>query len=163
MNQIPLIITGCVTIKPALPTKYVNDLEDVFLHEEGLIPPGNFLDSGYEHPFRDGGGWDFRKGKENPIRLWPFKTSSQAWNRTVIEWGEYDEKTDYFMFAPILAYLLAMIHADNPNHEYAGKFEVLSENRVDDGTDASPAIVGRQLFLRGTKFLYCFENPPTTK
>lgn len=43
------------------------------------------------------------------------------------------------------------------------KFEVLAENHVDDGTDASPAIVGRQLFLRGTKFLYCFEKPPTAK
>ena len=42
-------------------------------------------------------------------------------------------------------------------------FEVLKENSVDDGTDASPAIVGPQLFLRGTNFLYCFEKPPTAK
>ncbi len=124
--KIPLIITGSVTIKPALPTEYVNDLEDVFLHEENLVPPGNFLDSGYDHPYHDGGDWDHRKGKDNPICLWAFKTAS-AWNQTLIEWGEYEDKTDYFMFAPTLAYLLSMIHADNPNHLYAGRFEVLCE------------------------------------
>ena len=129
MNQPPLIITGSVTIKPVLPTEYVNDLEDMFLHEEGLIPPGNWLDTGYNHPFHDGGGWDFRKGKDNPIVLWAFRTSS-AWNQTVIEWGEYEEKTDYFMFAPVLAYLLAMIHADNPGCDYTGRFEVFSEGEL---------------------------------
>jgi len=34
------------------------------------------------------------------------------------------------------------------------KFEVLAENILDDGFDASPAIVERELFLRGTRFLY---------
>jgi outer membrane protein assembly factor BamB len=34
------------------------------------------------------------------------------------------------------------------------KFEVLAENVLDDGFDASPAIVGGELFLRGTRFLY---------
>jgi hypothetical protein len=34
------------------------------------------------------------------------------------------------------------------------KFEVLAENVLDDGFDASPAIVDRELFLRGTRFLY---------
>ena len=34
------------------------------------------------------------------------------------------------------------------------KFEVLAENVLDDGFDASPAIVGREMFLRGTRFLY---------
>ena len=35
------------------------------------------------------------------------------------------------------------------------KFEVLAENTLDDGFDASPAVVGRELFLRGSRFLYC--------
>jgi outer membrane protein assembly factor BamB len=35
------------------------------------------------------------------------------------------------------------------------KLEVLATNRLDDPMDASPAIVGRQLFLRGAKYLYC--------
>lgn len=36
-------------------------------------------------------------------------------------------------------------------------FEVVSENRLDDRVDASPALVGKQLFVRGLKALYCLE------
>jgi outer membrane protein assembly factor BamB len=38
------------------------------------------------------------------------------------------------------------------------KVDVLAINRLDDPMDASPAVVGKQLFLRGEKFLYCIEN-----
>jgi len=38
------------------------------------------------------------------------------------------------------------------------KLEVLATNRLDDGFDASPVVVGRQLFLRGHHFLYCIEG-----
>src|SRR5208282_777171 len=38
------------------------------------------------------------------------------------------------------------------------KIEVLATNRLDDKIDASPAAVGRQLFLRGHKHLYCIEK-----
>src|SRR5262249_53870535 len=38
------------------------------------------------------------------------------------------------------------------------KLEVLATNRLEDAIDASPAIVGQQLFLRGTKYLYCIEG-----
>jgi hypothetical protein len=34
-------------------------------------------------------------------------------------------------------------------------FEVLATNHLDDEFDASPAAVGKELFLRGEKFLYC--------
>src|SRR5262249_46639472 len=34
---------------------------------------------------------------------------------------------------------------------------VLATNRLDDSIDASPAIVGKQLFLRGEKYLWCIE------
>jgi len=34
------------------------------------------------------------------------------------------------------------------------KLEVLAENRLDDGFDASPVVVGRDLYLRGRRFLY---------
>ena len=37
------------------------------------------------------------------------------------------------------------------------ELEVLATNTLDDGFDASPAIVGKQLFLRGKKNLYCLE------
>jgi outer membrane protein assembly factor BamB len=40
------------------------------------------------------------------------------------------------------------------------KLEVLATNRLDDGIDASPAIVGKELFLRGNKYLYCIRDEP---
>ncbi|MFV0445303.1 MAG: PQQ-binding-like beta-propeller repeat protein [Planctomycetaceae bacterium] len=39
------------------------------------------------------------------------------------------------------------------------QFEVLATNRLDEDFDASPAIAGRQLFLRGKAHLYCLEQP----
>lgn len=36
--------------------------------------------------------------------------------------------------------------------------EVLATNKLDDSFDASPAIVGKQLFLRGQRHLYCLES-----
>jgi hypothetical protein len=38
------------------------------------------------------------------------------------------------------------------------RLEVLATNRLDDTIDASPAIAGKQLFLRGEKYLYCIEE-----
>jgi len=38
------------------------------------------------------------------------------------------------------------------------KLEVLATNRLDDPIDASPVVVGKQLFLRGEKYLYCIEQ-----
>ena len=38
------------------------------------------------------------------------------------------------------------------------RLEVLATNRLDDPTDASPVLVGKQLFLRGEKYLYCVEE-----
>jgi outer membrane protein assembly factor BamB len=38
------------------------------------------------------------------------------------------------------------------------KFEVLATNRLGDPVDASPVVVGKQLFLRGEKYLYCIEE-----
>lgn len=34
------------------------------------------------------------------------------------------------------------------------KLEVLATNRLDDGFDASPALVDREIYLRGRKHLY---------
>jgi outer membrane protein assembly factor BamB len=35
------------------------------------------------------------------------------------------------------------------------KLEIVATNRLDDTFDASPALAGNQLFLRGSRFLYC--------
>lgn len=39
------------------------------------------------------------------------------------------------------------------------EFEVLSVNRLDDRIDATPALAGDQIFLRGKKYLYCIGKP----
>jgi outer membrane protein assembly factor BamB len=36
-------------------------------------------------------------------------------------------------------------------------FEVFATNRLDEGIDASPAIVGKRMYLRGESHLYCVE------
>ena len=42
--------------------------------------------------------------------------------------------------------------------ERADKLKVLAVNRLEEPIDASPAVAGKQLFLRGTKHLYCIEG-----
>ena len=34
------------------------------------------------------------------------------------------------------------------------KFEVLATNKLDDGFDASPALVDKEIYLRGYQYLY---------
>jgi len=41
----------------------------------------------------------------------------------------------------------------------APRLEVLAVNRLDDGFDASPALVGREMFLRGKAHLYAIAAP----
>jgi len=42
--------------------------------------------------------------------------------------------------------------------KHADKLEVLATNRLDDRFDASPAVVGDELFLRGQENLYCIAE-----
>lgn len=42
--------------------------------------------------------------------------------------------------------------------KHGDKLEVLGVNTLDDAVDASPAVAGKQLFLRGKKHLYCIET-----
>lgn len=41
--------------------------------------------------------------------------------------------------------------------KHGPKFEILAENSLSEGIDASPVMVGNQLYLRGSKHLYCIE------
>lgn len=43
--------------------------------------------------------------------------------------------------------------------EHGRQFKVLAENQLEEGTDASPAIAGNELYLRGSKHLYCIAKP----
>jgi outer membrane protein assembly factor BamB len=38
------------------------------------------------------------------------------------------------------------------------KLEILATNKLDDAIDASPALVGNELFLRGKEYLYCIRE-----
>ncbi len=40
----------------------------------------------------------------------------------------------------------------------ADTLEILATNKLDDGFDASPAVVGKELFLRGHEHLYCIAE-----
>ncbi|MDC0936817.1 PQQ-binding-like beta-propeller repeat protein [Pirellulales bacterium] len=39
----------------------------------------------------------------------------------------------------------------------AAEFELLAKNRLDEAIDATPAIVGREMFIRGERHLYCIS------
>lgn len=43
--------------------------------------------------------------------------------------------------------------------KHSDRLEVLATNRLDDKFDASPAIAGKELFLRGRENLYCLAEP----
>jgi len=43
------------------------------------------------------------------------------------------------------------------------EFELLAENQLDDLFDATPALAGEQLILRGKQHLYCIENASESK
>lgn len=38
---------------------------------------------------------------------------------------------------------------------HGDRFEVLAKNVLEDGFEASPAVVGGEIYLRGRRFLYC--------
>jgi hypothetical protein len=40
----------------------------------------------------------------------------------------------------------------------APKFEVLATNELGEKVDTSPALVGKDLLIRGHEHLYCFAN-----
>lgn len=42
--------------------------------------------------------------------------------------------------------------------KHGPKLEILATNRLDEGVDASPVFVGKDLLLRGTKDLYCIST-----
>lgn len=43
--------------------------------------------------------------------------------------------------------------------DHGGEFKVLAQNELDEGADASPALVGEAIFLRTQGHLYCLARP----
>ncbi len=42
--------------------------------------------------------------------------------------------------------------------KHGSDFGVLSQNKLEDSFYASPAVIGDNLYLRGTKYLYCISE-----
>ena len=42
--------------------------------------------------------------------------------------------------------------------EDTGELKIVATNRVDEGVDATPAIAGREIFIRSQRHLYCFSE-----
>ena len=42
--------------------------------------------------------------------------------------------------------------------KHGPEFEILAQNQLEDSFNASPAIVGSELYLRGTQYLYCIAE-----
>ena len=40
----------------------------------------------------------------------------------------------------------------------SGQLEILATNKLDEKFDASPAIAGNELYLRGHEYLYCLAE-----
>jgi hypothetical protein len=43
--------------------------------------------------------------------------------------------------------------------KHGPEMSIVATNKLDEGIDASPVAVGKQLFLRGATHLYCVEGP----
>ena len=84
------------------------------------------------------------------------KTGEIIWDRQRIEPGTYSA-------SPLLAD--GKIYATSEDGvttvlKAGAEFQILAVNRLDEHTLASPAAVGRQIFLRTEEHLYCFEQAP---
>jgi hypothetical protein len=42
--------------------------------------------------------------------------------------------------------------------KHSDEFEILATNKLQEKFDASPAVVGKELFLRGHEYLYCLAE-----
>jgi outer membrane protein assembly factor BamB len=42
--------------------------------------------------------------------------------------------------------------------KHSDQFEILATNKLQEEFDASPAVVGKELFLRGHEYLYCLAE-----
>jgi outer membrane protein assembly factor BamB len=41
----------------------------------------------------------------------------------------------------------------------AATFEIMATNKLNDNFDASPAVAGNELYLKGKRYLYCISHP----
>ena len=84
---------------------------------------------------------------DHPFRLAPPKNGSVL---RIIEYPPDKER---------LAALEAPRASADDGSRHGAAFEVLAKNTLDDGFDASPALVDGEIFLRGYKYLYAIAQP----
>ena len=82
------------------------------------------------------------------------KDGSEVWGRSRMELGTYSA-------SPVLAD--GKIYATNEEGtttviEAGDEFKILSKNKLNDYTLASPAVSGRQIFIRTSNYLYCLAD-----
>jgi outer membrane protein assembly factor BamB len=107
-------------------------------------------------PLLAGGRLYFTQGYEALLTSLDIKTGKPVLDR------ERLPEVDSFYASPVAAagriYLVAR-DGTTLVLKQGDKLEVLATNKLGDPIDASPVLVGKQLFLRGEKFLYCIEEP----
>jgi outer membrane protein assembly factor BamB len=97
----------------------------------------------------------FTRSNDNPLTCLDAKTG-----KPLIE-GEHLHDAKSFYASPVAAAgRIYLVDRDGVGLvlRQSDKVEILAVNRLDDNVDASPAVVGKQLFLRGHKYLYCIEQ-----
>jgi len=82
----------------------------------------------------------------------------EVWGRSRMELGTYSA-------SPVLAD--GKIYATNEEGtttviEAGDEFKILSKNKLNDYTLASPAVSGRQIFIRTSNYLYCLADKSGT-
>ncbi len=92
--------------------------------------------------------------KSNSAVLSCFRAST---GEAVIDQQRLPEVTSFYASPVAAAGRVYLVGRDGTTVvlEHGEKYEVLAINRLDDPIDASPAIVGREIFLRGKSHLYC--------
>ena len=97
----------------------------------------------------------FLKGSNGILHCWDAKTGSEKYPETRLDGvsGVYA--------SPVAADGKVIIIGRDGTAvvlEDGDEFKLLSTNKLDDQIDATPALVGNQIFLRGKKYLYCIEE-----
>lgn len=97
----------------------------------------------------------FLKGSNGILHCWDAKTGSEKYPETRLDGvsGVYA--------SPVAADGKVIIVGRDGTAmvlEDSDEFKLLSTNKLDDQIDATPALVGNQIFLRGKKYLYCIEE-----
>jgi outer membrane protein assembly factor BamB len=97
----------------------------------------------------------FTRGNDALLTILDRKTG-----KALIDRKRLPEETQFYASPMAAAGRIYLVNREGTTMvlRQADHMEVLAVNRLDDPIDASPAAVGKQLFLRGERYLYCVEG-----